>query len=487
MPREPRNQDTQGDPLETNAMKPTQPLPPVACGRLTLAEYADNFAESNPPLTPVQAKLEAERCYYCFDAPCIAACPTGIDVPTFIYRIAQGNLRGAAQAILEPNVLGGMCARVCPTEVLCEQACVRNANESKPVEIAQLQRHATDAYFDDPGRPLFVRAQSSGRTVAVIGSGPAGLACAHRVAMLGHAVVMFESKPKLGGLNEYGLATYKTTGDFAQKEIAWLLSIGGIGIRSDCALGRDIHLDALVREFDAVFLGVGLDAVNALSIPGAEAAGVRDAVDFIAELRQAKSPADVAIGRRVVVIGGGMTAVDAAVQSRKLGAEDVTIVYRRGKSSMSASGHEQDWAQVNGVRIKHWGAPRELVITDGRVTGIRFARTEMRDQRLVEREDGFTLEADLVLKAIGQAFDARPLGISLTLRAGRIVTDADGRTSHQKIWAGGDCRHGGRDLTVEAVHHGKVAAISIDRSLRAAESDEKSHTQAEIRNGRPGN
>jgi glutamate synthase (NADPH/NADH) small chain len=468
-------------------MSSTEPLPHVACGRLSLAEYADNFADSHPPLNPVQARLEAERCYYCFDAPCIAACPTGIDVPTFIYRIAQDNLRGAAHAILEPNVLGGMCARVCPTEMLCEQACVRNTNESKPVEIGMLQRYATDAYFDDPGRPLFSRAQPSGRTVAVIGAGPAGLACAHRAAMLGHAVVMFESKPKLGGLNEYGLATYKTTGDFAQKEIAWLLSIGGIEIRSNRALGRDIHLDALVHEFDAVFLGMGLDAVNAITIPGLAAAGVRDAVDFIAELRQAKSPADVAVGRRVVVIGGGMTAVDAAVQSRKLGAEDVTIVYRRGKSSMSASGHEQDWAQINGVRIKHWGAPRELLTTGGHVSGVRFARTEMQGQRLVESEESFTLDADLVLKAIGQAFDARPLDVSLQLRDGRIATDADGRTSHGKIWAGGDCRHGGRDLTVEAVQHGKLAAMSIDRSLRAEKPGKKPNIKAEIRDGQSGN
>ena len=438
----------------------------VAAGRLSQAEYAHNFADAHPPLTRVQALLEAERCYYCFDAPCTTACPTGIDIPTFISRIAQGNLRGAARTILEENVLGGMCARVCPTEVLCEQACVRCTQEDKPVEIGLLQRHATDAYFAQPGAPLFTRAPASGKRMAVVGAGPAGLACAHRLALLGHAVTLFDDKPKLGGLNEYGLAAYKTVDDFAQKEVAWLLSIGGIEVRARHSLGRDMHLDALARDYDAVFLGLGLAGVNTLGIAEPVDAAARPAVDFIAELRQAASPAEVVVGRRVVVIGGGMTAVDAAVQSKLLGAEDVTIVYRRGPEAMSASGHEQDWAQTHGVRIKHWGAPQQMLIADGRVLGVRFARTTMQGERLVETDERFDVQADMVLSAIGQVFEAQPLGLSLDLKGGRIATDAEGKTSHPKIWAGGDCRHGGRDLTVEAVEHGKVAAIAIDRSLR---------------------
>lgn len=452
-------------------MSPAASLPDVACGRLTLVEYAKNFSDAHPLLTPVQARLEADRCYYCFDAPCIAACPTGIDIPTFIARIAQDNLRGAAHAILEQNILGGMCARVCPTEVLCEQACVRNTNESKPVEIGLLQRYATDAYFANPGKPMFTRAPASGRRVAVVGGGPAGLACAHRLAILGHAVVLFDEKPKLGGLNEYGVATYKTTGGFAQKEVDWLLSIGGIEVRTGRRLGRDIHLDALVHDFDAVFLGMGLAGVNAIGIPEPSAAPVRAAVDFIAELRQAASPAEVAVGRKVVVIGGGMTAVDAAVQSRLLGAEDVTMVYRRGPDGISASAYEQEWAQTNGVRIKHWGAPKEIVFADGQVQGVRFARTRVEGDRLVDTGEHFVIEADVVLKAIGQAFVTEPLdesvAIRLALKGGRLATDADGQTSHPKVWAGGDCRHGGRDLTVEAVEHGKRSAIAIDRRLRA--------------------
>ena len=445
-------------------------LPSVACGRLTLAEYAVNFADAHPPLTPVQARLEADRCYYCYDAPCTTACPTGIDIPTFIARIAQDNLRGAAHAILEDNILGGMCARVCPTEVLCEQACVRNTNESKPVEIGLLQRHATDAYFAKPGQPLFTRAAPSGRRVAVVGGGPAGLSCAHRLALLGHAVVLFDDKPKLGGLNEYGIATYKTTGGFAQQEVDWLLSIGGIEVKAGHRLGRDIQLDTLVRDFDAVFLGMGLGGVNAIGILEPATAPLRAAVDFIAELRQAASPAEVAVGRKVVVIGGGMTAVDAAVQSRLLGAEDVTIVYRRGPEGMSASEYEQEWAQTNGVRIKHWGAPKEIVAEGEQVRGMTFTRTRLESGRLVETDEHFTIEADVVLKAIGQSFVVEPIeaaaSLQLALKGGRLATDDDGQTSHPKVWAGGDCRHGGRDLTVEAVQHGKRSAIAIDLRLR---------------------
>ncbi|MCB4363897.1 NAD(P)-dependent oxidoreductase [Hydrogenophaga taeniospiralis] len=440
-----------------------------ACGvhaaRLNLADYAVNFSDAHPPLTRPQALIEAERCYYCHDAPCATACPTGIDIPSFVHRIAQGNNRGAARAILEANPLGGMCARVCPTEVLCEQACVRNTHEDKPVEIGLLQRHATDAFFAQPGAPLFQRAAPTGQRVAVVGAGPAGLACAHGLALRGHDVVLFEARPKLGGLNEYGLASYKTTDDFAQKEVAWLLSVGGIEVRTGQQLGRDITLDGLLASFDAVFLGLGLQGVNALGIAEPTATGLRNAVDFIAELRQSTDLSTLPVGRRVVVVGGGMTAVDAAVQSRKLGAEEVTIVYRRGAESMSASRVEQQWAQTNGVRIRHWAAPQELLCEDGAVTGMRFAATALRDGQLVETGETFTLEADMVLKAIGQTYVTEPVGKAIALQGGRIATDAVGRTSLARVWAGGDCRAGGRDLTVEAVEHGKVAALSIHEAL----------------------
>jgi glutamate synthase (NADPH/NADH) small chain len=443
--------------------------PGIVAGRLTAEAYALRFCDSHAPLNLTQAQIEADRCYYCYDAPCTQACPTSIDVPQFIARIAQGNLRGAAQTILEANILGGMCSRVCPTENLCEQDCVRNTNEAKPVEIGSLQRFATDAYFADPGAPLFTRAAPSGKRVAVVGAGPAGLAAAHRLAVLGHDVVLFEARAKLGGLNEYGLASYKTTGNFAQQEIDWLLSIGGIEVRTEQVLGRDITVDGLVAAYDAVFLGLGLAGVNAIGIPEPRVSGLRAAVDFIADIRQAADLATVPVGRSVVVIGGGMTAVDAAVQAKKLGAREVTLVYRRGAEAMSASVDEQEWAQKNGVAIRHWAAPKEILAAAGEVIGVRFAVTHA-DQagKLAETGETFTLAADMVLKAIGQSFVVEPVGAFIELQGGRIAADEDGRTSNAKVWAGGDCRYGGLDLTVDAVDQGQRAALSIDVVLRDA-------------------
>ena len=443
----------------------------IKAGRLTESEYEFNFQDHPPRMTRAQAAVEAERCLYCFEAPCQTACPTGIDIPAFIQRIAQNNIRGSAKAILEPNPLGGMCARVCPTEVLCEQACVRNTSGSRPVEIGALHRYATDLYFERPGKPLFERAAETGKRIAVVGAGPAGLACAHGLAHRGHRVVLFDAHHKPGGLNEYGLAAYKTTDNFAQAEVRWLLSIGGIEIRLGQTLGKDFSLEDLTKAYDAVFLGLGLAAVNALSIGEGELAAVRNAVDFIAELRQASNPALVPIGRRVVVIGGGMTSIDAAVQSRLLGAEQVTIVYRRGPKEMSASIEELRWAQVNGVSIRYWARPADLLTHHDELIGIRFLRTGLQAGRRVETDEAFTLEADMVLSAIGQSYLSDPVGKTLATRGGRILTGDTGRTSRPRVWAGGDCRYGGRDLTVEAVEHGKRAAIDIHTVLASPISD----------------
>ena len=450
------------------------PLPDIQAGRLSACQYLDNFSDAHPPLTSVQALIEAERCYYCFDAPCVAACPTGIDIPSFIRRIAQDNLRGAARAILEANVFGGICARVCPTEVLCEQACVRNTSADQPVEIGLLQRHATDAYFAAPQAqrtPMFTRAPASGKRIAIVGAGPAGLACAHRLALLGHAVTVFEAQAKPGGLNEYGLATYKTTGGFAQREIDWLLSIGGIDVHYGQALGVEFTLAQICpqigSQFQAVFLGLGLAGVNALGLAVEAVGGLDDAVDFIAGLRQATDPATVPVGRRVVVIGGGMTAIDAAVQSRKLGAQEVTLVYRRDQQQMSASRHEQEWAQMNGVTIRTWSVLKALDVAMGQVQGATFTTVHEVAGKLEATGKQWSIEADTVLKAIGQTLlISDPTLATLALQAGRLKVDTEGRTSLAGVWAGGDCIYGGRDLTVEAVEHGKVAAHSIDRALR---------------------
>ena len=439
------------------------PLPDVKPGRLSACQYIDNFGDAHPPLTQVQALIEAERCYYCHDAPCVEACPTGIDIPSFIRRIGEDNLRGAARAILEANVFGGMCARVCPTEVLCEQACVRNTNEDKPVEIGLLQRHATDGVLASGSAPMFTRAPLTGKRIAVVGAGPAGLSCAHRAALLGHDVTVFEAKPKPGGLNEYGLATYKTPDNFAQKEIDWLLSIGGISIRHGQALGEQVTLAKLTADYDAVFLGMGLGGVNALGLADESVGGVDDAVAFIAGLRQADDYAAVPVGRRVLVIGGGMTAVDAAVQSKKLGAKEVTIVYRRDQARMPASKHEQEWAQLNGVTIRTFSVLKSLDHSLGQVQGATFSEVREMSGRLEVTGKQWTVEADTVLKAIGQTLVlADPTLQTLVTRGGRIQVDAEGRTSLTKVWAGGDCTHGGQDLTVEAVEHGKIAAQSMD-------------------------
>ncbi len=442
----------------------------IAPGRLSPSEYGRNFDESKPPLQPHQALVDSSRCLFCYDAPCIEACPTGIDIPSFIRKIGTGNLKGAALDILSENIMGGMCARVCPTEVLCEQACVRNASEGKPVRIGLLQRHATDWLLSRGIQP-FQRAPASGKRVAVVGGGPAGLACAHRLAMLGHSVTVFEARPKLSGLNEYGVAAYKTPHRFAQREVDFILDIGGIEVRTGQALGRDVGLEALRRDYGAVFLGVGLAGTKALGVPGEELAGVEDAVAYIERLRQTADLSTLPVGRRVVAIGGGNTAIDVAVQAKRLGAEDATIVYRRGPEAMSASGHEQEFAQTNGVRIRHWARPVRLVGDAGRLVAAQFEYTQLDSAgRLVGTGETLSLEADQVFKAIGQVLVPDPIRDGnkqvLEMQDGKIAVDAQRHTSLPGVWAGGDCV-AGVDLTVQAVQDGKVAAHAIDRWLRA--------------------
>jgi glutamate synthase (NADPH/NADH) small chain len=435
-----------------------------SAGHLSRAEIEDNFADINPMLDKKRAIVDSARCYFCHDAPCIEACPTGIDIPNFIRMISTGNVKGAAEKILAENIFGGMCARVCPTEILCERSCVRNTSEDKPVDIGALQRYAVDQLIEAGHQP-FTRAESTGKKIAVVGGGPAGMSCAHRLAVLGHAVTVYEARPHLGGLNEYGIAAYKTVDNFAQREIDFILSIGGIAVKAGQRLGKDVQLADLARDYDAVFLGIGLGGVNALDLPGEGALkGVLDAVGYIAELRQAKDKAVLPVGRKVVVIGGGNTAIDIAIQTKKLGAEDVTIVYRRGAENMSATEHEQEFAQVSGVKIKHWVKPVKLVGSNGAIAGIELEYTRLNNGKLEGTGETFTLECDQLFKAIGQTLTA-PQGPTTT--KGKIVVDGDFKTSMPKVWAGGDCVASGTDLTVQSVQDGKLAAHAIDRVLRA--------------------
>jgi dihydropyrimidine dehydrogenase (NAD+) subunit PreT len=436
----------------------------IATHRLSSEQLSCEFADIAPLLDPTAAAAAASRCHYCYDAPCVRACPTQIDIPSFIRKIGNGNLKGAATDILSANPLGGMCSRVCPTEILCEGACVRNHQDAKPVAIGALQRHATD-WAMARNAVQFDRAADSGRHVAVVGAGPAGLACAHRLAVAGHRVTIYDARAKGGGLNEYGIAAYKTVDDFAQREVQWLLSVGGIELKTGVALGRDLTLDALREQHDAVFLAIGLAGVRALELEGEGLSGVMNAVDFIEQVRQAHDLATVPVGRRVVVIGGGNTAIDAAVQSRKLGASSVTMVYRRGVESMSATWAEREFAQMQGVTLVTHAKPVRLVGRDGAVTGVEFER--ITNDGSAER---LALDADMVLKAIGQTLV--PIGLAhelLTLDQNRIAVDADMRTSLDKVWAGGDCAaSGGVDLTVQAVQDGKLAAASIDAAFALA-------------------
>jgi dihydropyrimidine dehydrogenase (NAD+) subunit PreT len=423
--------------------------PGIVAGRLSPETIAENFSDLHAAYDDHEALVASDRCYFCHDAPCMDACPTAIDIPLFIRQIATGTPEAAARTIFSQNILGGMCARVCPTETLCEEVCVRMTAEDKPVEIGRLQRYATDRLMAQGGHP-FGRAAETGKRVAVVGAGPAGLACAHRLAMKGHAVTLYDARPKGGGLNEYGIAAYKATNDFAQAELDWLLAIGGIELVTGKRLGAALSLDNLVKDNDAVFLGIGLAGVNALKDSGWSGAG--SAVDWIAGMRQSPDKSYIAVGRDVVVIGGGMTAVDAAVQAKLLGAETVTIAYRRNREAMSASRFEQDLAASKGVRLVFDATP--IALADGTV---RFQRTGS--------DETFEIAADQVMQAIGQTLDGAPDG--LRLDGGKIRIDAAGRTSLAGVWAGGDCASGGEDLTVTAVAEGRDAAEDIDKALRA--------------------
>lgn len=432
---------------------------------------AARFTDLAPALTARQAAIESARCLYCYDAPCTRICPTGIDVASFIRNIHDENIDGAAAGILKQNIFGGSCARVCPTEILCEDACVRNHDaEGQPVKIGLLQRYATDHMSFTADCQPFARAPSTSRTIAVVGAGPAGLSCAHRLAMLGNDVVVFEAQEKAGGLNEYGIAKYKLTDDFAQREVDFLLGIGGIRVEHGKTLGQNISLRQLHADYDAVFLAPGLSASRQLGLTGENAPGLLAAVDYIAALRQASDLTALPLPRRAIVIGAGNTAIDMAVQLRRLGAEEVTLAYRRGEAFMTATGHEQEIAKANQVRLMTWAQPSQVLLADdGKVAGMRFEKTAL-DAHGRLAGSGVTVDvaADAIFKAIGQTLAATgDAALAELPREGeKIAVDASFRTVLPRVYAGGDCVAPGQDLTVQAVQHGKLAAIAIHHDLQ---------------------
>lgn len=440
--------------------------------KLTTSQLESNLADIAPRYTEQQALVESSRCLYCFDAPCIAACPTGIDVPAFIGKITTGNLTGAARTILSANILGASCARVCPTEVLCEGACVMLDRDADPIKIGRLQRYATDYVYENRIAVLTPASQKSGKRVAVVGGGPAGLGCAAELARLGHDVVIFERKPNAGGLNTYGIAYYKMKPAVSLEEVELVKSLG-VEFRCGMEVGRDVMREEL-DSFDATFIGVGLGDGERLRIPGEELPEVVDALAFIEQIHT--EPLDqIPVGTRVAVIGCGNTAIDAATQARRLGADRVVIIYRRSEPKMSAYGFEYELAKRDGVSFLFHHAPVAVLGQAGHVSGLRLARTQFNAEGSLEQIEGseLTESFDMVIKAVGQQKqDAwlKRLFPELELNhRGAVARDFHtGRTSLPNVFAGGDCANGGREV-VDAVGEGKKAARGIHKMFGATD------------------
>jgi glutamate synthase (NADPH/NADH) small chain len=443
--------------------------PEAQAQRLTPEQYACNFADLNPPLTPEQAAFESSRCLFCFEAPCITACPTHIDVPSFILKIRNHNLLGSARVILDANPLGASCARVCPVEALCEGACVVNHNHERPVAIGRLQRHATDWYFAHEPKPLWELPPPTGRCVALVGAGPASLGCAAALRRLGHAAVVYERDPLPGGLNTYGIAQYKMTPKTSLEEVEFVRRLG-VEIHIGVEVGRDVDLPTLRRDHDAVFLGIGLGGTQPLGIPGEDLPGVHEALAFIRAYKT-RPLGEVPVGRRVVVIGAGNTSVDAATAAVRLGAERVSIVYRRSRDEMPAYAYEYELAKADGVSFEWLTSPIAIQGTAA-VEGLRCVRMRLgsrdgRGRRVPEPIPGseFLLAADMVIKAVGQEKRLEWLAEipGLRIEHGRVTVDPEtGMTTIPGLFSGGDCANGGKEV-VNAVAEGQRAARGIDQ------------------------
>jgi dihydropyrimidine dehydrogenase (NAD+) subunit PreT len=438
---------------------------------LSVPDNRERFPELHPALDSNAALAEANRCLFCFDAPCTAACPTHIDVPRFIKKISSGNLRGSALTILDSNILGLSCSRVCPVDVLCEGACVMHRYNQKPIEIGRLQRRAMDHFYAH-GAKLASAAPQSQKSVACVGGGPASLACAAELRRRGYRVTIFDNRPLPGGLNTYGIAEYKLRPTDSLREVELVRALG-VEFRQ-AEVGAAVSLDQIEKEFDLIFIGAGLGAMDRLGIPGEDLPGVIDALRFI---ERYKTSAGFQVGRRVVVIGGGNTAIDAANAAKRLGADEVHLIYRRTEKEMPAFPLEYEHSKVEGVRF-HWLAqPLEIIAHEGRAAAVKFATTRLEEPDASGRRRAtivpganFETACDMVIPALGQSRFIAALQESrgIALRNGSIAVDRPtGRTANPRYFAGGDCVNGGREV-VDAVADGKRAAIAMARQLEGS-------------------
>jgi glutamate synthase (NADPH/NADH) small chain len=434
--------------------------------RLTEEQYKTNFSDIHPPFeTKNTALFEANRCIFCFDAPCTKVCPTSIDVPKFIKQITTDNIKGSAVTILSSNIMGGSCARVCPVEKLCEGSCVFNKTHETPIQIARLQRYATDIAMDKQWK-LFDRKPSIGKKVAVVGAGPAGLSCAHQLSQKGVDVTIFEKESKAGGLMTYGIAAYKVTPEFCKEEVDYITSIGGIEIKYNQELGKNVSLTSLQQNFDAIFLGIGVGIARKLDIPGENLEGVYDAIRFIYNLRN-NDFNKTAVGDKVAVIGMGMTAIDAATQAKRLGAKEVTLVYRRTELEKPCTDVELEIAKLDGCSILWLATPKEVIGENGKVKSLVCNKMELGKpdasgrRTPLDTNDTIILDVDMVIKATGQIpYTALLKNIGIRNSDGKIVIDQSSSSNITAVFAGGDCVNGGKEV-VDAVQAGKDGAVSI--------------------------
>ena len=438
----------------------------IQSNRLSQQQYAENFSDIHPPFETTDAALvEANRCLFCYDAPCMKSCPTGIDVPKFIKQIATENIKGSAHTIFVSNIMGAGCSKVCPVEKLCEGACVYNFMEEEPISIAKLQRYSTEKAMAAKWQ-LFKRKESTGKKVAIVGAGPAGLSCAHVLSREGIDVTIFEKESKGGGLMTYGIAAYKVTPQFCEDEVNYILGIGGIEIKYNQELGKDISLADLQKNFDAVYLGIGVGLARQLEIPGEELEGVEDAIKFIYDIRD-KGYDKVAVGDRVVVIGMGMTAIDAATQAKRLGAKQVTMVYRRTENEKPCTQVELDIAKLDGCEMIWLAAPKEVIGENGKVKQLICSKMKLGEEDAsgrrspIDTGETFSLDVDMVIKAAGQMpFEELVNTNELENKNGKLVIKDKAATNIKAVFAGGDCVNGGKEV-VDAVQAGKDGAASI--------------------------